>query len=122
MKGPTSKQPAGLFWYKTSEIYNNFSLLYCLAIEPVDQVTDDTVVQDYLEVHAQDKGPRRHHLLPATTRHGWVCLMEGTVLGMIQLFNVHPTLGLSRSLHSMGQHYFGIGRVKNIQNSDPLLF
>ncbi len=40
---------------------------------------------------------------------------------MIQFLNVHPTLGLlCSSLHSMGQHYIGIGRVKNIQNSDPL--
>ncbi len=57
---------------------------------PVDQVTAfyDTVVQDL---------------------SGWVCLLEGAVLGMIQLFIDHPTLGLKRSLHSMGQHYFGIG-------------
>jgi hypothetical protein len=34
------------------------SLLYCLAMVPVDQVTEfcNTVVQDYLEAHAQDKG------------------------------------------------------------------
>jgi hypothetical protein len=34
------------------------SLLYCLAMVPVDQVTEfyNTVVQDYLEAHAQDEG------------------------------------------------------------------
>jgi hypothetical protein len=33
-------------------------MLYCLAMVPVDQVTEsyNTVVQDYLEAHAQDEG------------------------------------------------------------------
>jgi hypothetical protein len=58
---------------------------------PVDQVMElyDTVDQDYLA--------------------GCICWKEPAVLGMIQLFIDHPTLGLKRSLHSMGQHYFGIG-------------
>jgi hypothetical protein len=96
MKGPASKHPAGLFWYKTSEIYNNKPAL--------------------LPRHGD--GVLRHG---GSGLYGWVCLLEGVVLGMIQLFIDHPTLGLKHSLHSMGQHYFGIGRVKNIQNSDPLL-
>jgi hypothetical protein len=69
---------------------------------PVDQVTEfyDTVVQDYLA--------------------GCVCWKELVVLGVIQLFIDHPTLGHNLHIY-IQKHYFGIGRVKNIQNSDPLL-
>ncbi len=65
---------------------------------PVDQVTEfyDTVVQDYLEAHAQDKGFQDNQddisSFLTYNEKTWLGVIAGTVLGMIQLFNVHPTL------------------------------
>jgi hypothetical protein len=72
MKGAALKHPAGLFWYKTSEIYNNQPSLLPRhdACGPSDGVL-------------QHGG---------SGLYGWVCLREGAVLGMIQLFIDHPTL------------------------------